>query len=251
LVFEVGGRFVLLNDGLDKSMTNKQNQAAQTVRHDLYGAIHRGLRKTEMDMLSRIGTLDANDDAAVSLMVKDFRKLIALARYYLVFENDIHAQLNVRRPGAVAVGVAGHADHGKAFAGLEFVLGTLATLRGEGRRRQLRALYLRFSEFIAHDFEHMLDEEQVVQPLLQTVFTAEELADLEQRLIDVVPREIVRSFIAIIVPALDPSAQADLIARLERCMAPEVFAEVMRDSIRPVVNDADWHRLNDVAQQAA
>src|SRR5690349_11077323 len=100
-------------------MIDKQNTAAQTARHDLYGAIHRGLRKAEMDMLSRIGTLDANDDVAVRLMVKDFRKLIALARYYLVFENDIHTQLNVRKPGAVAVGTAGHADHGKAFAGLE------------------------------------------------------------------------------------------------------------------------------------
>jgi hypothetical protein len=232
-------------------MTDKQNTAAQTVRHDLYGAIHRGLRKAEMDMLSRIGTLDANDDVAVRLMVKDFRKLIALARYYLVFENDIHTQLNVRKPGAVAVGTAGHAEHGKAFAGLEFVLGTLDALRGAGRGRQLRVLYLRFSEFIAHDFEHMLDEEQVVQPLLNAVFTSEELANLEQKLIDEVPREIVRNFIAMIVPALYPSAQASLIARLERCMAPDVFREVMRDSIRPVVSEAQWRRLSEAAQMAA
>jgi hypothetical protein len=97
----------------------------------------------------------------------------------------------------------------------------------------------------------MLLEEQIIQPLLQTVCSPQELLDLEQRLIDEVPREVVRSFIAIIVPALDPSAQADLIARLERCMTHEAFVEVMRDSIRPVVTDAEWHRLSEGSRQAA
>jgi hypothetical protein len=229
---------------------NNQNQAAETRHHDLYGAIHRGLRKAEMEMLSRVGVLDANDDLGIALVIKDLRRLIVLARYYLVFENDIHASLRAHK-SSLAVSLAGHADHDKSFAAIEYVLSTLEAVRGANRKTMLKTLYLRLSEFIARDFQHMLEEEMVVQPLLYGVFDDKKLAALEDRLINATPDEIVRNFIRIIVPALDPDDQEELIARMRRAMPPRSFETVMRDMVRPVVSDAVWKRLCEGDREAA
>lgn len=221
----------------------KQNQSGEIRRYELLAGVNRGWRKAEMEMLARIGTLDSADSAAVAAMIKDFRKLVVLARFRLVYENSIHAALDERKPGASGSS-ANHDQYDQCFARLESMLvGIEATKGGASRRNVLKTLYLRFSEFIALDFARMANEEQIVRPLLHALFSDEELAAMEQRSVGKVPADVFAGFIKIIAPALDPEGRQELVARLKRYLPQERFDTLMRDAVRPAMTSDDVRRL--------
>jgi hypothetical protein len=221
---------------------NRQSQSEPTRRHDLIAGINRGWRKAEMDMLARIGALDSCDNAAVALMARDFRKLLMLARFRLVYETDIHAALDRRKPGASGA-AADHSDFEKCVARLEMLLSAVETIKGNARRPALKTLYLRLSEAIAEDFLRMAREEQIIHPLLDALFTDEELAAFEQRSVGQVPESVLSHFVRLITPALDPEGRRELIARMQRYLPADRFAALMRDVIRPVLTEADLLRI--------
>jgi hypothetical protein len=227
-------------------LDTNHSQAAEHRRYDLIAGVNRGWRKAEMDMLGRIGALDSSDNVAVALMAKDFRKLLTLSRFRLVYETEVHAALDQRRPGASGpTRDHGHVAH--CMGRLEALLGAVEAMKGAARRPALRSLYLRFSEAIALDFDRMAKDEQIVHPLLEALFTDEELAAIEQRAIAQVPEEVLFHFVRIITPALDPEARDELVSRMRRYLPGDRFAALMRDVIRPALTEADLSRLDKVA----
>lgn len=227
-------------------------QTQRAARHDLYGAIHRGLRKAQTELLARIGSLDADDDGAVAAMIADFRKLIVLGRFHLVDENEhIHTALEERMPGASARLAEDHSAHERSFDEIEGMLTAIESLRSGNRGPVVKALYLRFSEFVSHDFEHMLEEEVVVLPLLQGLFSDEELMAIEHAIIASIPPDVMLDFIAIMVPAIDRRARAEMILGMRGSMPPETFRTILRDTVRPVLSEADWQLLDTDLKRAA
>lgn len=227
-------------------LDTRQGQTEPTRRHDLIAGVNRGWRKAEMDMLARIGTLDASDGTAVMAMAKDFRKLLMLARFRLAYETQVHGALDARRPGASGP-TRDHSDLDHCHARLEALLSAVEAMSGAARRPALKSLYLRFSESIAQDFDRMAKEEQIVHPLLEAVFSDEELAAIELRAVKQMPVEVVFHFVRIIAPALDPEGRSELIARMQRYLPADRFAALMRDVIRPVLTETDLRRLERVA----
>ena len=220
----------------------KQNQSGEIRRYELLAGVNRGWRKAEMEMLARIGALDSADNAAVATMIRDFRKLVILARFRLVYENSIHAALDERKPGASGSS-ANHDQYDQCFARLESMLvGIEAVKGGPSRRNVLKTLYLRFSEFIALDFARMANEEQIVRPLLHALFSDDELAAMEQRSVVKMPQDVFGHFIKIIAPALDPEGRQELVTRLKRYMPQERFDVLMRDVVRPAMTNDDANR---------
>lgn len=224
----------------------------RAARHDLYAAIHRGLRKAEMELLARIGSLDADDDDAVAAMIADFRKLLVLGRFHLVDENDhIHTALEERMPGASARLAEDHSAHERNFDEMEGMLTTIESLRSGNRGPMVKALYLRFSEFVSHDFEHMLEEEVVVLPLLQGLFSDDELMAIEHRIVSSIPPDVMLDFIAIMAPAVDRKARAEMVLGMRKSMSPETFRTILRDAVRPALNETDWQVLDMDLKRAA
>ncbi|HMN87370.1 MAG TPA: hypothetical protein PKA74_15480, partial [Bauldia sp.] len=177
-------------------------------RHDIYDIIHRGLRKAEMDLLSRLGALDPADPAAVAAILADFRRLLVLGRYHLVDENDhIHTALEAKRPGASASLAHDHAEHEVSFMEIELMLADIEAAPASRRKPLLKALYHRYSDFVAHDFAHMLEEETVVQPVLQDLFSDAELRAIEGRIIASIPPPVMLDFIRIMIPAIDEAGR--------------------------------------------
>ena len=227
-----------------------QNQLA--TRHDLYGTIHRGLRKAEMELLSRLGALDAADDRAVRTMVADFRKLLVLARFHLVDENEhIHTALERVRPGATAEFAHDHEEHERSFDELAVLLAKIEAAHTAERRNLVKALYLRYTRFMADDFAHMLEEETELQPLLQSVFDDAELAEIEGRIIASIPPDVMLDFIRIMVPAIDPDARQEMLAGMMAGMPAEAFHYVLDMAVKPVLSDAEWRRLDHGLRPAA
>src|SRR5690606_20754392 len=113
--------------------------AATAERHDLYGVIHRGLRKAEMEFLARLGALDADDDLAVAGMAAELRRLLILGRYHLVDENEhIHTALESRKPGAARGLDEDHAEHEESFRELERMIERIESAIPAHRKAMLR-----------------------------------------------------------------------------------------------------------------
>lgn len=227
-----------------------QNQLS--TRHDLYGTIHRALRKAEMELLARLGALDSADDAAVATMLTDFRRLLVLARFHLVDENEhIHTALEAVRPGSTAEFAHDHEEHERSFAEIEAILAKTQTATASKRRNLVKALYLRYTRFVADDFAHMLEEETELQPVLQAVFSDEQLAAIEGRIIASIPPDVMLDFIRIMVPAIDPEARQEMLAGMMHGMPAEAFHMVLDTAVRPVLSAAEWQRLDNGLRDAA
>jgi hypothetical protein len=227
-------------------------QKQLSTRHDLYGRIHRGLRKAEMELLARLGALDAGNDAAVAAMLADFRRLLVLARFHLVDENEhIHTALEAVRPGVTAEFAHDHEEHERSFAEIEAILARIEAAKAAERRNPVKALYLRYTRFVADDFAHMLEEEIELQSLLQSVFTDAELAAIEGRIIASIPPNVMLDFIRIMVPAIDPEARLEMMAGMMAGLPAEAFHMVLATAVRPVLSDADWQRLDAGLRAAA
>lgn len=220
-------------------------QKQLSTRHDLYGTIHRALRKAETDLLTRLGALDAGDAAAVTAIVADFRRLLVLARFHLIDENEhIHTALEAVRPGATDEFAHDHEDHERSFEEIEAILAKIEAASGSERRNLVRALYLRYTRFVADDFAHMLEEETELQPLLQSVFSDAELAAIEGRIIASIPPDVMLDFIRIMVPAIDPDARQEMLTGMMHGMPAEAFHMVLATAVKPVLADTDWRRLD-------
>lgn len=227
-------------------------QTQLSTRHDLYGTVHRGLRKAEMELVSRLGALDAEDGAAVASILGDFRRLLVLARFHLVDENEhIHTALEAVRPGSTAAFAHDHEEHERSFEEIEAILAKVDAAKGAARRNLVKALYLRYTRFVADDFAHMLEEETELQPMLQAVFSDEELAAIEGRIIASIPPNVMLDFIRIMVPAIDPAARQEMLAGMMRGMPSEAFDMVLNLAVKPVLSDADWRRLDNGLRDAA
>ena len=229
-----------------------KTEAVLVERYDFYGTIHRGLRKAQMELLARIGSLDAANNLAVAILIDDIRKQIVLGRFHLVDENEhVHSALELRRPGASAGLVLDHAEHERCFEELEEILAEIEERPPIFRKPTVRELYLRYSRFIADDFAHMLEEETAIQPMLHDLFSDEELKAIEGRIIASIPPDVMLDFIRIMIPAVDPEVRADMVRGMRASMPPDPFRTIMRDVIKPVLNDFDWRRLNDGLNRAA
>lgn len=211
---------------------------ASNGRHDLYRAVHKGLRRGWALLLARLGADGTGSTAA------ELRAIAALASAHLVHEeSQIHTALEQRLPGATVRLDHDHRDHEVRLAE---VLETLDAWEGAGpaeRPGLAHVLYLRTAGFVAADFAHMEAEETELLPLLHAAFTDEELREIEGRIIAAIPPEQMLDFLRLIIPAVTPAERRDLLAGMRAGMPAGPFASILDDVVRPSLAPADWQAL--------
>lgn len=212
-------------------------------RYDLYGNVHKGLRRTQCLLLSRLGANDFDDAAATDKLIGDLRRLLALAAAHVRHEDtEIHAALN-RRGIATDTVDEQHEEHHAAFKVLEDRIAAVEAARGARRVEAGRALYLAFAAYIADDFAHMHEEETVTAPLLWQHFSDEELLAIEMRIIASLPPEENMAFTRMMLPAMNPEQRRVMVGGMIEALPREVFAAVLEFAIRPSLTEADFQAL--------
>jgi iron-sulfur cluster repair protein YtfE (RIC family) len=212
-------------------------------RHDFYAGIHKALRMALGRMLVRLGNVDAADQAAVAQLMSDLREQLKFSAVHLKHEDEvIHTALAAHAPEAVAALADDHDHHRATFAALETaIVGVEAALFG-GCERPLHALYIAFSQFMAEDFAHMAHEETVVMPLLQSIFSDEDLRAMEHRIVASQPPETAVVSGRAILCAIRPAERLALAAGARANMPPEAF-QGMLAALTPALEPVDRARL--------
>ena len=148
-------------------------------RHDLYAGIHKGLRAFMTHVLLRVGRLDAHDPADVAEAMEEVRALMDLCESHLTHENAfIHTAMEARRPGSTAALAEDHEAHVRAIAHLRAMLHLVP-----GSDEAAHALYHALAAFVAHNLEHMGEEETGHNAVLWATHTDDELRGIHQAIL--------------------------------------------------------------------
>lgn len=213
-------------------------------RWDIYGAIHKGLRMAQLQLLMRIGSADFGDEITAKSIISEMRTIMALGASHLKHENDhIHRAMKKKQPSEVDRLEDQHDSHERDFAALEDVLQAIETADGPTRKTLARRLYLGFTAFIAHDLEHMHEEETIANPMLHAMFSDHELEQIEMDIIAQLPPEKVIAYMRLMIPASNPDERASLLGGVKASAPPEAFNAVIDLAARPTLDVREFADL--------
>ena len=213
-------------------------------RYDLYGAVHKGLRLAQCDLLMRLGATDFEQAAPRRKILADLRAVLGVAAAHVRHEdNEIHKALQAHSVSTDLIDEQ-HEEHRQAFAALEkLILGVENAFQGE-KNTAGRHLYLAFAGYIAEDFAHMHEEETVTAPMLWKLFSDEELLAIEIRIVSSIPPEQNMVFMRYMIPAINPIERAKLLGGIKNGAPAEVFNAVMEFAARPNLSKDDFSDLS-------
>ncbi len=220
-------------------------------RYDIYGAVHKGLRKAGCDLLGRLGTADFHNVEETGFLIADLRHYLMLAASHVSHEDDhIHEALAAKGLSTTTLDEQ-HDDHRTAFRELEELVVAWENAWPLDKPACGRKLYLAFAAYIADDFAHMHEEETVTGPLLWRNFTDDEMLGIEMRIIASLPPEKSMAFMRIMIPAINPAERAALLGTMKKDAPPEVFQAVIDFAVRPALSVSDFAQLAGALQLAA
>ncbi|EGF92587.1 hypothetical protein ABI_10240 [Asticcacaulis biprosthecium C19] len=174
-------------------------------RHDLYGFIHKGLRKAQADMLVRLGNEDMIT-ASGRQTLADLRRLLALAALHIKHEETfIHPHME-----DAGLLERQHDHHRDTFQRLENLIRGIEGAPSVLVPAHARRLYLAFGHYVAQDLLHMYEEETVAQPHLWASMTDAQIGAIEGAIMRSISPQNMAAFMDLIVPALSPAERATL-----------------------------------------
>lgn len=207
-------------------------------RHDIYAFIHKGLRAFMAHTLVRVGRLDPHDEAEFAEVAEELRALLHICADHLGNENEVvHVAMEARRPGSSAGIDADHVHHADAIGRLEAMIAPAA-----GNPEAAHALYHALGAFVAHNFEHMEQEETAHNAVLWATHSDEELRALEQRIVARHSPQQMALALRWMVPHMNPAERAAMLGGM-RASAPAPVFEGALGLVRPLLGGRDWKKL--------
>jgi hypothetical protein len=209
--------------------------------HDIYAPIHKAIRACLADLMVRLGRTDFSSSEAAAEVLQDLRAQLRFSAAHLRHEDEhIHPALLARAPEAVDKLHHDHEAHEAGFEALERMVAEVKAASARERPAAGRRLYLAFTNFVAHDLEHMAQEEQIVGPLLQSLFTDRELQAMEAAIVGSMPPEEAMVAVAKMIPAMNPGERAAFLAFVRETAPPEAFGAMVAIAARPTLPANDW-----------
>jgi len=219
-------------------------QSSQAPRHDLYGPVHKGLRRDMCSLLARIGSADFSTAAQASEIVKDLHGILELCAHHLEHENTfLHPAVDERSKGASSKQAQEHEEHEKFIAKLRTMATELEKSSDNDRAAKGQQLYLHFSAFVGENLVHMAEEEGVLQPKLQASYSDNELRAIEGKLLGSMKPEVMMAFLRGMIPAMNREERAMLLGGMKQGAPPEAFNAVLQVAARPTLSAEDYSDL--------
>ncbi|CAM5780729.1 hemerythrin domain-containing protein [Ottowia pentelensis] len=216
---------------------------ATAPRYDIYVLIHKALRAYMVDTLLVVGQLDVDDEAALAQAAGRVGELLAFCRSHLTHENQfIHPALERHVAGSSQAIAAEHVGHGQAIDALGAVVQALASCPRPARGRVARVLYQQLALFVAHNFEHMHQEETAHNAVLWAHHRDEEIAAIEGAIHASLDPAEAMLCMRWMLPHLAPAERALVLSGL-RAQAPAPVFDAVLALVRPHLSADQWRRL--------
>lgn len=218
-------------------------QAEATPRRDMYAFIHKALRAYMSDTLTGLGRVDAEDDLELAQACARVQQLLEFCRSHLQHENHfVHPAMERHAPGSAGAVACEHVGHEQAIAALAEATAQLLACPRERRVRIAHALYQQLALFVAHNFEHMHQEETAHNAVLWAHYSDAELAAVEDALVASIPPEEMQVVLRWMLPFMAPAERAAMLAGMRRHAPAPVFQGALQ-IVRPHLSATEWGKL--------
>lgn len=214
------------------------SQASRLPAVDLYGAVHRGLRWSHAQLMLRLGTTSPADGAQTQGVLLELGSFLELCIVHLSLEDrHYHPALERRSTGSAAALSRAHLQHYAALTELRLLLHATGT-----DAARWRGLYLAYASFVAADLLHMAEEETLVQPMFEELYSAAELRQLNEELVADIPPADKLSFLRIMIPAATREDRVAILEPIRATIPAGPFAGIL-NALRPTLSEADFEAL--------
>ena len=140
-----------------------------------YRFIHKALRKLLCNALLEVGALDVAIDAERVKLVSVINHILGICTDHLNHENKFyHEPLHAIASKVVSPFYNEHLEHLLVIEELRSLLGKICDASPDSQARAYE-LYLRFSNFVAENLVHMVEEETTLTAALWANFTDDEI----------------------------------------------------------------------------
>lgn len=222
------------------ALTQAQSTAP---RMDMYTGIHKALRAFMADTLLGVGRMDVEDEQAFAHTCNRVQQLLELCRSHLQHENQfVHAAMEARQPGSSQTIAGEHLGHEQAITALQACVGHLVACARPARAAASLALYRQLALFVAHNFEHMHEEETAHNRVLWQCYSDAELAAIHDALVASVPPQEMMLVARWMVPFMSPAERAAMLGAMQQ-HAPAPVLEAVLAQVQPHLTQPEWSKL--------
>jgi hypothetical protein len=217
--------------------------AAAAPRLDLYQGIHKALRLLYADTLTQLGSVDADDDGALAMVLAQCGDLLALlALHYDDEDRFVHPALERAQPGCTGRIEAEHVRHRDALDALRERVEVVRVSHGATRAAALARLYGALALVMAEDLEHMHFEDIELNAVLWRHYSDADLAAIHDALVASIPPQMMLLALRWMLPALNAAERAGLLLGARDGMPPEAFAAALALA-RERLTLGEWRKL--------
>lgn len=202
-----------------------------------YAASHKGLRNILSQFSLLAGKTNYADISEVNKLKQLGDEMIFLLTHHLQTENDDLLRLLEER----VKGASGHdlQDHERLEKIQSDIALQLSKLDGTQDEESGHAFYLAFTNFHSQYLEHILQEELVTEKLLLANFTAEELQENSNRIMQKVEFPVILMSLKYIIPAQSLNENIKILNTF-KTNAPAEALQAVLDTIKPEMSDGDF-----------
>ncbi len=179
---------------------------------------------TELERL--IAKTDFTDNIAVTKISFELTDIQEMLHFHAQHEDKFHQLLRAKGSSVHVRIEAEHREHETIFAELHKKLAKLQTLEKHEERILLgRDFYLAYREFEAINLRHLNEEEFVLMPELQRLYTDDELKKIEAATYKIMTVAQMREMLDVLFPQMNRDDQQTFLQDIKQA-APEKFAEL-------------------------
>lgn len=194
-------------------------------RYRLLDAPHKGLRHLLGQWALAAGNTDVDDASELADFISLTSRVRLLLEDHARNEDEwVFPLAEARQPGACA-GL--HDAHERLDALLEEVFTSIEALGEKSTADDSWSMYLAVTEFQARYLMHLLEEERVLEPMLWSLYTDEELQIAEAKVAQGIDPALLLMWFAACAPARTLAEDAEVLINVRGVLPPEAFAQVL------------------------
>lgn len=197
-------------------------------RHDMYTAVHKGLRARLFDTASQLEGCNFADPTARTAILAEVTTTLAFLEEHAKHEDDfVQPRVADANPQLAERIAATHLlveQSGSTVAKLVAALAEASDDLAVGRGPELCGA---FNLLVSQHVAHMGEEEALANAALWQTFSDEELRELQGRLQASIPPPRFAEWMGIMLPALNVQERVGMLSGMKAGAPPEVFQAVM------------------------
>ncbi|MEZ4689179.1 MAG: hemerythrin domain-containing protein [Ignavibacteria bacterium] len=159
----------------------------QTLRPQIYEVPHKAIRNALSQLTMMSGYTDYNDSQELEKLQNSFKEIFGMLDVHAAHENNVTLKhLESKIGGSSRHDMEDHEKIEADMRSLEKLFSGITEINGDRTAAGIE-FYEKLSEFHANYLLHMLEEEQVTQPLVWNNFNDEEIPQQETEIRSAIP----------------------------------------------------------------